>query len=171
MAIELRLVIHSHNPRNQRSGNKHTFAHHRQMEEFAIIEGQLGISKLVSCRRASNCDFVDVFRPGVLPIGCRPHSCRSQVFALIMSMYSAVCTLKTRRVRRVRPNFRQGNRLQRAVTVTSTANQFRHGRCLSRFIAKGDSKGAIHAYIGEVVGVNRRVWLIASLIEMHVWLV
>ena len=101
MAIELRLVIHSHNRRNQRSGDKHTFAHRRQMEEFAIIEGQLGISKLVSCRRASNRDFVDVFRPGVLPIGCRPHSCRSQFFALIMSMYSAMCTLKTRRVRRV----------------------------------------------------------------------
>ena len=65
------------------------------MEEFAIIEGQAGISKLVSCRRASNRDFVDVLRPWVLSIGCRPRSCRSQVFALIMSMYSAVCTLKT----------------------------------------------------------------------------
>ena len=70
MAIELRLVIHSHNRRNQRSGDKHTFAHRRQMEEFAIIEGQLGISKLVSCRRASNRDFVDVLRPWVLSIGC-----------------------------------------------------------------------------------------------------
>ena len=109
MAIELRLVIHSHKRRNQRSGDKHTFAHCRQMEEFAIIEGQLGISKMVSCRRASNRDFVDVLRPWVLSMGCRPHSCRSQVFALIMSMYSAVCTLKTRRVRRVRPNLRQGD--------------------------------------------------------------
>ena len=85
MAIELRLVIHSHNRRNQRSGDKHTFAHRRQMEEFAIIEGQLGISKLVSCLRASNRDLLDVLRPWVLSIGCRPHSCRSQVFALIMS--------------------------------------------------------------------------------------
>ena len=109
MAIELRLVIHSHNRRNVLSGDKHTFAHRRQMEEFAIIERQLGISKLVSCRRASNRDFVDVLRTWVLSIGCRPHSFRSQVFALIMSMYSAVCTLKTRRVRRVRPNLRQGD--------------------------------------------------------------
>ena len=109
MAIEFRLVIHSHNRRNQRSGDKYTFAHRRQIKEFAIIEGQLGISKLVSCRRDSDRDFVDVLRPWVLSIGCRPHSCRSQVFALIMSMYSAVCTLKTRRVRRVRPNLRQGD--------------------------------------------------------------
>ena len=109
MAIELRLVIHSHNRCNQCSRDKHAFAHRRQMEEFAIIEGQLGISKLESCRRASNRDFVDVLRPLVFSIGCCPHSCRSQVLALIMSMYSAVRTFRTRRVRRVRPNLRQGN--------------------------------------------------------------
>ena len=109
MAIELRLVIHSHNRRNQRLRKKHTFAHHRRMEEFAIIEGQLDISKLVSCRRASNRDFVDVLRPWVFPIGCCPHSCRSQVFALIMSMYLAVRTFKTPRVRRARRALRQGN--------------------------------------------------------------
>ena len=109
MTIELRLVIHGHNRRHQCSRDKHTFAHRRQMEEFAIIEGQLGIAKLVSCRRASHRDFVDVRRTWVFSIGCCQHSCRSQVFALIMSMYPAVCTLKTRRVRRVRPNFRQGN--------------------------------------------------------------
>ena len=109
MAIEFLLVIHSHNQRNQCSRDKHTFAHRPQMEEFAILEGQLGISRLVSCRRASNRDFVDVLRPWVFSIGCCPHSCRSQVFALIMSMYSAVRTFKTRRVRRVRPKLRQGN--------------------------------------------------------------
>ena len=109
MAIELRPVIHSHNRRNQCSRDKHTFAHRRQMEEFAIIQGQIGIANLVSCRRASNRNFVDVLRPWVFSIGCCPHSCRSQVFALIMSMYSAVRTFKTQRVRRVRPNLRQGN--------------------------------------------------------------
>ena len=109
MVIELQLVIHSHNRRNQCSREKHTFAHRRQMEEFAIIEGQLGISKLVSCRRASIRDFVDVRRPWVFSIGCCPHSCRSPVFALIMLMYSAVRTFKTRRVRRNGPNLRQGN--------------------------------------------------------------
>ena len=109
MAMELRLVTHGHNRRHQFSRDKHTFAHRRQMEEFAIIEGQLGIAKLVLCRRASNHDFVDVLCPWVFSIGCCPHSCRSQVFALIMSMYSAVRTFKTRTVRSVRPNLRQGN--------------------------------------------------------------
>ena len=55
--------------------DKHTFAHRRQMEEFAIIEGQLGIAELVSCRRASNRDFVDAPRTWVFVIGCCPHSC------------------------------------------------------------------------------------------------
>ena len=96
MVIELRLAIHSHNRRHQCSRDKHTFAHRRQMEEFAIIEGQLGIAKLVSCPRASNRDFVDVLRTWVFSIGRCPHSCRSQVFALIMSMYSAMRTFKTR---------------------------------------------------------------------------
>ena len=109
MAIELRLVIHGHNRRHQCSGDKHTLAHRRQMEESAIIEEQLGIAKLVSCRRASNRNFVDVLRTLVFSIGCRPHSCQSQIFALIMSMYLAVRTFKTRWVRRVRPNLRQGN--------------------------------------------------------------
>ena len=63
MAIELPLVIHSHNRRNQCSRDKHTFAHRQQMEEFAILEGQLGIAKLVSCRRPSTRDFVNVLRP------------------------------------------------------------------------------------------------------------
>ena len=75
MAIELRLVIHSQNRRKQCSRDKHTFAHRQQMEEFAIMEGQLGIWKLVSCRRASNRDFVDVLRPWVFSIGCCSHSC------------------------------------------------------------------------------------------------
>ena len=109
MAIELRLVLHGHNLRHQCSRHKHTFAHRRQMEECAIMEAQLGIAKLVSCRRASNRNFVDVLRTWVFSIGRCPHSCRSQVFALIMSMYSAMGTFKTRWVRRVRPNFRQGN--------------------------------------------------------------
>ena len=55
--------------------------------------------------------------------------------------------------------------------MTSTANQFRHSWSISKFTAKSDSKGAVHAYIGKVVGVGRRVLLIASIIEMHVWLV
>ena len=85
------------------------FAHRGQMEEFPIIEGQLGISELVSSRRTSNSNFVDVLRPWVFSIGCCPYSCRSQVFALIMSMYSSVHAFKTRRVRRGQPNLRQGN--------------------------------------------------------------
>ena len=44
MAIELRLVIHGHNRGHERSRDKHTLAHCRQMEEIAIIEGQLGIA-------------------------------------------------------------------------------------------------------------------------------
>ena len=79
MAIELRLVIHGDNRRHQCSRDKHTFAHRRQMGEFAIIEGQLGIAKLVTCRRASNRIFVDVLCTWVFSIGRCPHSCRSQV--------------------------------------------------------------------------------------------
>ena len=75
MAIELRLVIHSQNQGHEWSKDKHILAHHQQMEEFAIIGGQLGIAELVSCRRASNRDFVDVLRTWVFPIGCCPHSC------------------------------------------------------------------------------------------------
>ena len=75
MAIELRLVIHSHNRGHECSRDKHTFAHRRQMEKFAIIEGQLGIAELVLCRRASNRDFVDVLRTWVFSIACCPHSC------------------------------------------------------------------------------------------------
>ena len=95
MDIELRLVIQSHNPGHKRSRDRHTLAHRRQMEEFAIIEGQLGIAELVSCRRASNRDFVDVSRTWVFSIGCCPHSCRSQILALIVSVHSAVYTFKT----------------------------------------------------------------------------
>ena len=62
IAIELQLVIHSHNRGHDISRDKHTLAHRRQMEEFAIIEGQLGIAEVVWCRRASNRDFVDVLR-------------------------------------------------------------------------------------------------------------
>ena len=79
------------------------------MEEFAIIEGQLGIAELVSFRRASNRNFVAVLRTWVFLIGCCPHSCRSQVLAVIVSMHSTVFTFKTRRVRRIRPTLRQGN--------------------------------------------------------------
>ena len=64
--------------------------HPQQIEEFAIIEGQLGITGLVSCRRASNRDFVDAPRTWVFSIGCCPHNCRSQVFALIVSALGGV---------------------------------------------------------------------------------
>ena len=84
-------------------------AHRRQMEEFAVIEGQLGIAELVSCRRASNRAFVAVSRMWVFSISCCSHSCRTQILALIVSVHSAVCTFKTRWVRCVRPNLRQGN--------------------------------------------------------------
>ena len=109
MALELRLVIHSHNRGHEGSRDKHMFAHRRQLEEFAIIEGQLGIAELVSCRRPWNRDFVHMLPSWVFSIGCCPQSCRSQVLALIVSMHSAVCTFKTRRVRRVQPNLRQRN--------------------------------------------------------------
>ena len=94
MAVKLRLVMHGHNRGNERSRDKHTLAHCRQMEEIAIVEAQLGVSQLVSCRRAPNCDFVDVSRTWVFSIGCCPHSSGSQIFTLIVSVYSTVCVLK-----------------------------------------------------------------------------
>ena len=75
VAVELRLVVHRHNSANKRSEDKHKLAYCRQMEYLAIIKGQLGILELVSCRRASNRDFVDVSRTWVFSIGCCPHSC------------------------------------------------------------------------------------------------
>ena len=75
VAVELRLVIHSHNRGNERSRDKHMFAHCPQMEDLAIIQGQLGIPELVSCHRASNRVFVDVPRTWVFSITYDFSSC------------------------------------------------------------------------------------------------
>ena len=42
---------------------------------------------------------------------------------------------------------------------------------MSKFFAKSDSKRAVHVYVGKVVGVGRRIWLVASIIEMYLRLV
>ena len=78
------------------------------MEELTIIKGQLGIMELVSCRRASNRDFVDVSRTWVFSIGRYLLSCRTQILALIVSVYSTVCTFKTGPAPCVQSNLRQG---------------------------------------------------------------
>ena len=69
MAIELRLVIHSHNQGQERSRDKHRLALRREMEGFAVVEGQLGIAELMLFRRALNRDFGDVSRMWVFSIG------------------------------------------------------------------------------------------------------
>ena len=54
------------------------------------------------------------------------------------------------------------------MSVAWTADQFRQVRGISKFFAKGDRKGAVHLYVGKVVGVGRHVWyLIASIVEMN----
>ena len=85
------------------------FAHSLQMEELTIIEQQLGVSELVSCRRASNQNFVDVSCTWVFSVGCCPHGGRSQILTMIVSVYSTVCTFETRRVRCVQSDLGQGN--------------------------------------------------------------
>ena len=44
----------------------------------------------------------------VFSMGRYPHSCRSQILALIVSVYSTVCIFETRRVPCVWSNLRQG---------------------------------------------------------------
>ena len=63
MAVKLGLVVHRHNGGDERSRYKHTFAHCRQVEKHTVVEGQLGVSELVSCRRASDGDLIDM--PGM----------------------------------------------------------------------------------------------------------
>ena len=172
VAVELRLVLHGHYCGSKRPRDKHKLAHCRRIEELGFIAGQLGIPELSLCHRALSRDFVDVSRTWVFPIGCCPHSCRSQVVTLIVSVYSTVCTFKTRRVWCVRPNLRQGNWLYCTVSVASTAGQLRHCRGILKFLAKSDSKRAVHVYVGKVVGVGRHVWyLVASIVKMYLRLV
>ena len=49
--------------------DKHTLAHCQQIEELTAIEGQRGVSELVSCCSASGRDFADVSRTSVFSIG------------------------------------------------------------------------------------------------------
>ena len=99
------------------------------MEELIIIEGQLGVLELVSCRRASNCDFLDLSRTWILSICCCPHSCRRQILTLVVSVHSTVCTLKTRRVRFIRsnPSARELALVYRLGGVDSRLSQSRSG--------------------------------------------
>ena len=105
MAVKLGLVVHGHNPGDNRPRYKHTLAHCPQIEELTIIEGQLGVSQLVSCRRASNRDLIDVSRTWVFSICFCPHSCRSEILTLMVLVYATLCTFKTRRVWCVWSNF------------------------------------------------------------------
>ena len=66
MAVKLGLLVHGHNRGDNPSRYRHMLAHSQQVKELTIIEGQLGVSELVSCRRASNGDPVDVSRTWVL---------------------------------------------------------------------------------------------------------
>ena len=76
IAIKLGLVAHGQNQDDERSRYKHTLAHCQQVEELTTIKGQLGVSELVLCRRASNGDLVDVSRTWVFSICCCPHGSR-----------------------------------------------------------------------------------------------
>ena len=66
-------MVHGHDRRHERSGYKNMFAHRGQVEELTIIKGQLGVSELMSCRRASNGDLIDVSRTWIFLIRRRPH--------------------------------------------------------------------------------------------------
>ena len=68
MAIKMGLVVHGRNRGDERSTYKHTLAHCRQVEELIVIDGQLGVSELGLCRRASNGDLVDVSRTWVFSV-------------------------------------------------------------------------------------------------------
>ena len=50
--------------------------------------------------------------------------------------------------------------------MASIADQFRQDLGISKYFAKGNSKGAVHVYLGKVIGVSRHVWyLITSAVQ------
>ena len=107
MAVKLGLVPHGHNLGDERTTYKHTLAHCQQVEELTIIEGQLGVSKMVSCRRPWNSNLIHVSGMWVFSICC-PHVSQSQVLTLIVFLYSTVCAFKMRSLRCVPCNLGQG---------------------------------------------------------------
>ena len=94
MVLELGLVVHGHHGCYDRLRYENTLAPCPQVEELTVLEGQLGISELVTCRRASNGNLVNVPGRWVFSICHRRHCYQSEVFALKMSLYSTVCAFK-----------------------------------------------------------------------------
>ena len=154
MAVELRLLVHSHNGCYERTRYKHKFTHCRQVEELTVSEGQLCTSELVSCLRALNGNLVDVPGAWVFPICRCPYCCRIQILAPVMSVYSMGCAFKARGVRHVWANLAQGYLLQCTVWVAWTKDQLRQGRGISKFFAKGNSKGAVHVHFGKIISIS-----------------
>ena len=99
LAIELGLVGHGHNGGYELPRYQNTFSHFLQVEELAFVEGQLGVSEFVSCRRAADGDLVNVRGAWVFSKYCCPQCCGSQILALVMSVYLMVCAFQARGVR------------------------------------------------------------------------
>ena len=104
MAVKLGLLVHGHNGGYKCSRYKKKVAHCQQVEELTVIEGQFGILQLVLCRRASDGNLVNVPGAWVFSICRCPHCCRSQIVALVMSLYLAACAFKAGGVRRICAN-------------------------------------------------------------------
>ena len=94
IAVTLRLVVHGHNGGDERWWYKHTFGHCRQLEELTVVGGQLGVSELVSCRRASDGDLINMPGTWIFPICRCPHCFRSQILAKVVSVYSRCVPLR-----------------------------------------------------------------------------
>ena len=101
---ELGLLVHGHDGGYKRWSYKNSLAHCQQLGELTVVAGEFAFSELVSCRRASNSDLLNVPGAWVFSMCPCPHCCRSQILALVRSMYFTVCAFKARGVRSIRAN-------------------------------------------------------------------